>query len=164
MENTQAKQLPATEDAHDDLCERIEVDIGVGIQTGPCYCDYRSLENRLKAAVAALAESEERETMRLAGISTAAMGYWKKGDSVHPDYVTTALHDVADLYAKYAEVRAFNDKLLAHLDEAKIEANRYQWLRDEVGFCVTRDSEHDAIELCGDALDAAIDDAIKLTA
>lgn len=34
---------------HDDMCERIEVDIGVGTQVSPCYCDYRALEHDLSA-------------------------------------------------------------------------------------------------------------------
>lgn len=46
----------------------------------------------------------ERHQMQLAGISTAAFGAWKEGDSVHPDYDTVALRDVAKLYAKYAEL------------------------------------------------------------
>ena len=46
-------------------------------------------------------EQREIERMRLAGISTAALGYWKVGDTIHPDYETVALHDVAALYEKY---------------------------------------------------------------
>ncbi len=46
----------------------------------------------------------ERYRMQMAGISTAAMGYWKEGESIHPDYDTVALHDVAKLYAKYAHL------------------------------------------------------------
>lgn len=46
-------------------------------------------------------ENQERHVMQFAGISTAAIGYWKEGDSIHPDYDTTALRDVAKLYAKY---------------------------------------------------------------
>ena len=42
----------------------------------------------------------KRHRMQLAGISTAALGYWKEGDSIHPDYDTPALRDVAKLYAK----------------------------------------------------------------
>jgi hypothetical protein len=40
----------------------------------------------------------------MAGISTAAIGYWKEGDGIHPDYDTVALRDVAKLYAKYDEL------------------------------------------------------------
>lgn len=46
----------------------------------------------------------EQYRMQMAGISTAASGYWKEGDSVHADYLTPALIDVARLYAKYDEL------------------------------------------------------------
>jgi hypothetical protein len=43
----------------------------------------------------------EQYRMQMAGISTAAIGYWKEGDGIHPDYDTVPLRDVAKLYAKY---------------------------------------------------------------
>lgn len=43
----------------------------------------------------------EQYRIQMAGISTAALGYWKEGDSIHPDYDTPALRDVTKLYAKY---------------------------------------------------------------
>lgn len=43
----------------------------------------------------------EQYRIQMAGISTAAFGYLKEGDPVHPDYDTLALRDVAKLYAKY---------------------------------------------------------------
>ena len=43
----------------------------------------------------------EQYRLQMAGISTAAIGYWKEGDSIHPNYDTVALRDVAKLYAKY---------------------------------------------------------------
>ena len=46
----------------------------------------------------------EQYRMQIAGICTAAIGYWKEGDSIHPDYDTLALRDVAKLYAKYDEL------------------------------------------------------------
>jgi hypothetical protein len=46
----------------------------------------------------------EQYRMQMAGISTAALGYWKEGESIHPDYDTLALRDVAKLYAKYNEL------------------------------------------------------------
>ena len=46
-------------------------------------------------------EDIEQYRLQMAGISTAAIGYWKEGDGIHPDYDTTALRDVARLYAKY---------------------------------------------------------------
>ena len=44
----------------------------------------------------------EQYRLQMAGISTAALGYWKEGDDIHPDYDTPAIRDVAKLYAKYA--------------------------------------------------------------
>lgn len=49
-------------------------------------------------------ESVEQYRLQMAAISTAALGYWKEGDSIHPDYDTLALRDVAKLYAKYTEL------------------------------------------------------------
>lgn len=49
-------------------------------------------------------ESIEQYRMQMAAISTAAIGYWKEGDNIHPDYDTLALRDVAKLYAKYSEL------------------------------------------------------------
>lgn len=48
----------------------------------------------------------EQYRQQMAGISTAALGYWKEGDSIHPEYDTLALRDVAKLYAKYAQLFA----------------------------------------------------------
>lgn len=48
----------------------------------------------------------EQYRMQMAGICTAALGYWKEGDGIHPDYDTPALREVARLYAKYAELYA----------------------------------------------------------
>jgi len=63
----------------------------------------RDLERENATLRQQLAEAEERETMRLAGISTASIGYWKEGESIHPDYDTQALRDVAALYGRYVE-------------------------------------------------------------
>ena len=46
----------------------------------------------------------EQYRLQMAGISTAAIGYWKESDGIHPDYDTIALRDVAELYAKYDEL------------------------------------------------------------
>lgn len=46
----------------------------------------------------------EQYRLQMAGISTAAIGYWKEGDSIAPDYDTVALRDVAKLYQKYDEL------------------------------------------------------------
>lgn len=61
---------------------------------------------RDRAALAAqpqpVLQDIEQYRLQMAGISTAALGYWKEGDSIHPDYDTLALRDVAKLYANYA--------------------------------------------------------------
>ena len=46
----------------------------------------------------------EQYRLQMAGISTAAIGYWKEGDGILPDYDTIALRDVAKLYKKYDEL------------------------------------------------------------
>lgn len=76
------------------------------IAYGGCPDEFtlQDLNERRAAVLAAYADLEERERMRLAGISTAALGYWKEGDSIHPDYDTVALRDVAKLYAEYDEL------------------------------------------------------------
>ena len=67
----------------------------------------RNSAQSIEVASSALRQGEpilqdiEQYRMQMAGISTAAMGYWKEGESVHPDYDTPELHDVAALYRKY---------------------------------------------------------------
>lgn len=51
----------------------------------------------------------EQYRLQMAGISTAAIGYWKESDGIHPDYDTLALRDVAKLYAKYDELYNVQD-------------------------------------------------------
>ena len=59
------------------------------------------------AMQAATIESlKEQRLMQMTAITTAALGYWKEGDSILPDYDTTALRDVAKLYAKYEALNA----------------------------------------------------------
>lgn len=83
-------------------------------QAQTAYNAYRAAWNRSyefnRAALAAVQpvvpqavklEDIEQYRMQMAGISTAAFGYWKEGESIHPDYDTPALRDVAKLYAKY---------------------------------------------------------------
>ena len=83
----------------------------------------------------------EQYRMQMASISTAAIGYWKEGDGIHPDYDTPALRDVAMLYAKYdALYKAQPDPLQRLTDvQQEIEAalapeqGRLEWqgLTDE---------------------------------
>ena len=44
----------------------------------------------------------EQYRMQMTAISTAALGYFKEGDSIHPDYVSPALGEVTRLYEAYA--------------------------------------------------------------
>jgi len=74
--------------------------------------EWRALHAAIKQALAAPTVQEpvlqeiEQYRLQMAGISTAALGYWTEGDSMHPDYDTPALRDVAKLYANYAALHA----------------------------------------------------------
>lgn len=57
-------------------------------------------------------QDNEQYRCQMAGISTASFGYWKEGDSIHPDYDTVPLRDVAKLYAKYEALSKKYDALL----------------------------------------------------
>ena len=59
----------------------------------------------------------EQYRLQMAGISTAAIGYWKESDGIHPDYDTIALRDVAKLYAKYDELYRAQRKWVGLTDE-----------------------------------------------
>ena len=52
----------------------------------------------------------EQYRIQMAGISTAAFGYWEENDEINPSYDTGALRDVSKLYSKYDEL--FKKKLL----------------------------------------------------
>lgn len=65
---------------------------------------------------------DELENIRLAGISTAALGYWKEGEAIHPDYDTVALRDVAKLYGKYERMRA---AIVAAMNELGVPGDGY---------------------------------------
>ena len=62
----------------------------------------RAILQAAPPAPAAVAVPDEQYQAQMAAISTAAIGYWKEGDAIHPDYDTVALHDVAKLYVKYS--------------------------------------------------------------
>lgn len=68
----------------------------------------------------------EQYRLQMAGISTAALGYWKEGDTIHPDYDTPALRDVARLYAKYDELFKFRESVRAMV---RLLKNR-EWAED----------------------------------
>jgi len=56
-------------------------------------------------------DSIEQYRLQMAAIGTAAMGYWKLGDSIHPDYDTTPLRDVAALFVKYDQLHKFREQV-----------------------------------------------------
>ena len=70
------------------------------------YARVQELVGRFEAQQQAepVLQEIEQYRMQMAGISTAAIGYWKEGDGILPDYDTLALRDVAKLYAKYDEL------------------------------------------------------------
>lgn len=59
----------------------------------------------------------EQYQLQMAGICTAALGYWTEDNSIHPDYDTPALRDVAKLYAKYAALYAAQSQRKPLTDE-----------------------------------------------
>jgi len=65
------------------------------------YAALREIERLQEALAKPVLQDIEQYRMQMAGICTAAIGYWKEGDGIHPDYDTLALQDVAKLYAKY---------------------------------------------------------------
>jgi len=89
------------------------------------------LRDALIASQAAeIAALKEREIMRLAGISTAAQGYFKDGESIHTDYDTVALRDVTALYRKYEALRAENAALREGLP---VPPRNEYWAQGEYG-------------------------------
>ena len=66
-------------------------------------------------------QESEQYRLQMAGISTAALGYWKEGDSIHPDYDTIALRDVAKLYVKYDTL--FQERLAAGRESVTVVEN-----------------------------------------
>ena len=74
----------------------------------------------------------EQYRLQMAGISTAAIGYWKESDGIHPDYDTIALRDVAKLYAKYDELYRAQRKPLT---DAQLEKGRDQTFSINNPFC-----------------------------
>lgn len=88
--------------------------------------DYKTNSQRLHNIREAAQNSElsdEKRVMQLAAISTAAAGYWKEGDSIHPDYDSTALRDTAKLYEKYDELfKAAQQQAEPGADEREREA------------------------------------------
>lgn len=70
---------------HDDACELIEVGIGVGIQTGPCFCHYRKLEREFSVA-------QERIKM----LETGTRYECREPQEVQDDYGNAALKEKSE--------------------------------------------------------------------
>ena len=68
------------------------------------YAAVREIERLQEALAKPVLQDIEQYRMQMAGICTAAIGYWKEGDGIYPDYDTLALQDVAKLYSKYDEL------------------------------------------------------------
>lgn len=62
----------------------------------------------------------EQYRLQMAGISTAAIGYWKEDDSIHPDYDTPALRYVAKLYANYESRTKQRDLAIEWLERCAV--------------------------------------------
>lgn len=71
-------------------------------------------------------DSIEQYRLQMAAIGTASFGYWKEGDTIHPDYDTVPLRDVARLYAKYEALHAFHSGVRTMINMLK---NR-EWAED----------------------------------
>jgi hypothetical protein len=68
----------------------------------PCIdCADRKLQALKQPKKEPVLQDIEQYRIQMAGICTAAIGYWKETDGIHPDYDTPALRDVAKLYTKY---------------------------------------------------------------
>ena len=59
----------------------------------------------------------EQYLLQMAGISTAAIGYWKEDDLIPPAYDTPALRDVAKLYANYESRTRQRDLAVEELEQ-----------------------------------------------
>lgn len=73
----------------------------------------------------------EQYRLQMAGISTAAIGYWKEGDGIHPDYDTVALRDVAKLYAKYDELYRAQRTWVGLTDEEIEQGCKESWVTEQ---------------------------------
>ena len=73
----------------------------------------------------------EQYRLQMAGISTAAIGYWKESDGIHPDYDTVALRDVAKLYAKYDELYKAQRTWVGLTDEEIEQGCKESWVTEQ---------------------------------
>lgn len=86
----------------------------------------RDGEQLYRAGTVPKLESIEQYRMQMAAIGTASFGYWKESDTIHPDYDTVPLRDVARLYAKYEKLHAFHSGVRTMIEMLK---NR-EWAED----------------------------------
>jgi len=93
--------------------------------------------------------------LRLAGISTAAIGYWKEGDSIHPDFDTVALRDVAKLYQKYVAADSRLCSVAEALRNARVVVAEMRVLNHAI---------YDALPSSLEEIDAALRDLEKIVA
>jgi len=102
------------------LAEQIEaamadqVTHGLGIMLDGKRIDQASI---YKQAEPVNLQDIEQYQLQMAGICTAALGYWTEDNSIHPDYDTPALRDVVKLYAKYAALYAAQSQRKPLTDE-----------------------------------------------
>jgi hypothetical protein len=91
-------------------------------------------------------QSIEQYAMQMAAICTAAIGYWKESDNIHPDCDSPALRDVAKLYAKYAELYTAppRKEWVGLTDEDCIEAQKNSWNEYKNG----KELKFDGFKLC----------------
>lgn len=95
-------------------------------------------DRKMREQAQPVLEDIEQYRMQMAGIMTAALGYWKEGDPIHEDYMTVAIRDVAKLYAKYDAL--FQEKSAASqaqterkpMTEAQIDAAVVAWFTNHI--------------------------------
>jgi hypothetical protein len=126
---------PAATVAPDDLTQDDWGAIEAGRQTTTPISAKSShlLVEYIDRLAAALAEARG---MVDASISCAAMGYYKRGDSMHDDYKTVGLNDVLDLRDKWRKAEADAARGRELLPEL---LGRYEqecgYCRDDIGIC-----------------------------
>ena len=106
--------------------------------------DFHELLRDIDIALAQLEQKPilrdiEQYRLQMAGISTAAIGYWKESDGILPDYDTVALRDVAKLYSKY-------DALYKARWSAQPEQEPVAWMCNAFDGKVCEQSNHDECE------------------
>jgi len=110
-------------------------------------------------------DDSEQYRLQMAAIGTASFGYWKEGDTIHPDYDTVPLRDVARLFAKYDQLYKFREQVRVMVAMLK---NR-EWAEDLGATGDAAELQSVITELVGarltapapDAVDAALSDAIQ---